>query len=70
MRNNNKVKLIRDKKSGDYYSADNHYWLERCLSGWDVHEIDGEGRYTYSFSVDTLAEFRLTVNADGKEGAK
>lgn len=66
----NKVKLIRDPKTGDYYSADNHYWLERCLSGWDVHEIDGEGRYAYSFTVDTLTEFHLVTNAEGKEESK
>lgn len=66
----NKVKLIRDKDTCDYYSSDNHYWLERCLSGWDVHEIDGEGRYAYSFSVDTLAEFRLIVNPKEKESVK
>lgn len=66
----NKVKLIRDKKTGDYYSTDNHFWLERCSSGWDVHEIDSEGRYDYSFTVDMLTEFRLIANAGRKGESK
>ncbi len=53
--------LIRDAVTGDYYSATQHFRLEKCLKGWDVHELAPDGRYRYSFTVDTLKEFRLIM---------
>lgn len=52
------MKLVKDGK-GNYFSADRGFWLERCLRGWDVYELFNDGKYHYSFSVDTLKEFRL-----------
>ena len=53
------VKLIRDKITGDYYTQDNRYQIEKGTIGWNVNEINIDtGIYWYSFSCDTLKEVR------------
>ncbi len=55
------TKMIRDGKN--YYTADHQYFIERCLSGWDVHELGQDGRHHYSFTVDTLKELRMLISS-------
>ena len=50
------VKLIRDKRTGTYYTTDLHYMIEKGPVGWNVSEWDERGWYKYSFSCDTLNE--------------
>jgi hypothetical protein len=54
-------KLIRDKKTGDYYSVDKQYKIERGCIGWNVSEYDVRGWYSYSFTCETLKEVRESI---------
>lgn len=55
------VKLIRDKDTGDYYTEDGHYFIEKGVVGWNVNEWDERGWYRYSFSCDTLKEVKESI---------
>ena len=55
------VKLIRDKDTGDYYTEDGHYFIEKGIVGWNVNEWDERGWYRYSFSCDTLKEVKESL---------
>ena len=55
-------KLIRDKRTGDYYTQDNRYQIEKGVIGWNVNEINIDtGIYNYSFSCRTLKEIRESL---------
>lgn len=55
------VKLIRDKRTGTYYTMDLHYMIEKGSVGWNVNEWDERGWYKYSFSCDTLNEVKESL---------
>ena len=55
------VKLIRDKRTGTYYTTDLHYMIEKGSVGWNVSEWDERGWYTYSFSCDTQNEVKESL---------
>ena len=58
------VKLTRDKRTGDYYTQDKRYMIEKCLNGWNIYELTqrvGYEEYKYSFSTDTLKEARESL---------
>ena len=61
-------KLNRDKKTGDYYSIDRKYFIEKGTIGWNVSELNearsnvyGYDVYEYSFSCETLREVRESI---------
>lgn len=61
-------KLNRDKRTGDYYSTDRKYFIEKGTIGWNVSELNeasskayGYDVYEYSFSCETLREFRESI---------
>lgn len=55
------VKLIRDKRTGTYYTEDRQYMIEKGSVGWNVSEWDERGWYNYSFSCDTLQEVKESL---------
>ena len=55
------TKLIRDKKTGDYYTLDKKYHIEKGTTGWNVNELDERNIYKYSFSCDTLKEVKESL---------
>lgn len=62
------TKLNRDKRTGDYYSADGRYFVEKGTVGWNVSELNesrtkryGYSVYEYSFSCATLKEVRESI---------
>lgn len=55
------TKLIRNKKTGDYYTKDRQYKIERGCVGWNVSEWDERGWYNYSFTCKTLREVRESI---------
>jgi hypothetical protein len=62
------AKLNRDKRTGDYYSTDRKYFIEKGTSGWNVSELNearskayGYDVYEYSFSCETLREVRESI---------
>lgn len=55
------MKLIKNKKTGDYYTEDYKYKIERGSVGWNVSEWDTRGWYVYSFSCDTLKEVKESI---------
>lgn len=55
------IKLKRDKKTGDYYTEDRKYHIERGFIGWNVNEWDVRGWYKYSFSCETLKEVKESL---------
>lgn len=58
------MKLTRDKRTGDYYTTDRRYQIERGTVGWNanrLHEYRWGSTYEYSFSCDTLAEVRESL---------
>ena len=62
------TKLIRDKRTGDYYSTDRKYLIEKGTVGWNVSELNearskeyGYPDYEYSFSCETLREVRESI---------
>lgn len=58
-------KIRRDKRTGDYYTPDKMYRIEKGSKGWNVNEyactIGGNHIYKYSFSCDTLKEVRESL---------
>lgn len=65
---NEMTKLNRDKKTGDYYSVDRKYFIEKGTIGWNVSELNevqskkfGYDVYEYSFSCETLREVRESI---------
>lgn len=60
-----KMKLVRDKVTGDYYTEDRRYQIEKGFTGWNVNEIDTRFLpvevYRYSFSCETLSEVRESL---------
>ena len=61
-------KLNRDKRTGDYYSNDRKYFIEKGTIGWNVSEMNearskayGYDVYEYSFSCETLREVRESI---------
>lgn len=62
------VRLIRDARTGDYYSENGKFFIERGTSGWNVSELNEERSnqwcqpvYEYSFTCDTLKEVRESI---------
>lgn len=58
------AKLIRDKRTGDYYSEDKRFMVEKGTVGWNVYELADMGgweRYKYSFSTATLKEAKESI---------
>ena len=62
------TKLIRNKKTGDYYSIDKKFFIEKGTIGWNVSELNeyrskkfGYDVYEYSFSCETLREVRESI---------
>ena len=62
------TKIIRDKRTGDYYTEDRQYCIEKGTIGWNVNERDelfkahtGKDVYRYSFSCNTLKEVRESL---------
>ena len=56
--------LTRDKRTGDYYTPDRKYFIEKGTVGWNVYESTtryGVEIYEYSFSCDTLREVRESL---------
>ena len=60
--------LIRDKRTGDYYSIDKKFFIEKGTIGWNVSELNkyrskryGYDVYEYSFICDTLKEVRESI---------
>ena len=60
--------LNRDKKTGDYYSVDRKYFIEKGTIGWNVSELNearskayGYYVYEYIFSCETLREVRESI---------
>ena len=64
----NMAKMNRDKRTGDYYSTDRKYFIEKGTIGWNVYELNearceeyGCNVYEYSFSCETLREVRESI---------
>ena len=62
------AKLNRDKRTGDYYSTDRKYFIEKGTIGWNVSELNearskayGYDVYEYRFSCETLREVRESI---------
>lgn len=62
------AKLNRVKETGDYYSVDKKFFIEKGVKGWNVSELNelltkrfGYNYYEYSFSCDTLKEVRESI---------
>lgn len=57
------VTLIRDKRTGDYYTQDKKYLIEKGTTGWNVNELDARflNVYRYSFTCNTLKEVRESL---------
>lgn len=62
------TKLTRDKRTGDYYSIDKKFFIEKGTIGWNVSELNekktkvyGYDVYEYSFSCETLREVRESI---------
>lgn len=57
------AKLIRDKRTGDYFTQDKRYQIEKGIIGWNVNELDTRftNSYTYSFTCNTLKEVRESL---------
>lgn len=55
------TKLIRDKRTGDYYTEDRMFKIEKGSVGWNVREWDERGWYTYSFTCPTLKEVKESI---------
>lgn len=62
------AKLIRDKRTGDYYTEDRKFHIEKGTVGWNVNELNefftsryNKNFYEYSFSCDTLKEVRESL---------
>lgn len=55
------IKLIKNKKTGDYYTENKKYLIEKGSIGWNVSELDPRGWYNYSFSCDTLKEVKESI---------
>lgn len=55
------AKLIRDKRTGDYYTEDKKFQVERGVIGWNVNELDRRGWYEYSFTCETLKEVQESI---------
>jgi hypothetical protein len=62
------TKLIRDKRTGDYYTEDKQYLIEKGTKGWNVNELDesltkltGENIYRYGFTCETLRDVRESI---------
>ena len=62
------TRLTRDKRTGDYYSIDKKFFIEKGTIGWNVSELNenktkayGFNVYEHSFSCDTLKEVRESI---------
>ena len=55
------TKLIRDKRTGDYYTEDRMFKIEKGSVGWNVSEWDERVWYTYSFTCLTLKEVKESI---------
>ena len=62
------AKLNRNSRTGDYYSIDRKYFIEKGTNGWNVSERNesrskayGFDVYEYSFSCETLREVRDSI---------
>lgn len=59
------IKLIRDKKTGDYYTEDGKYQIEKGYIGWNVNEKDERGWYKYSYTCTNLREVKDSIELNG-----
>lgn len=64
------TRLSRDKRTGDYYTADRKYQIEKGTTGWNVNELDPRGWYSYSYSCDTLREAKESIGNEEGESQK
>lgn len=55
------IKLVRCCKTGDYYTDDRIYKIEKGINGWNVNEWDKRGWYSYSFTCTTLKEVKESL---------
>lgn len=62
------AKLIRDKRTGDYYTEDMKFKITKGTIGWNVNGLNEfftehykTNYYEYSFSCDTLKEVRESL---------
>ena len=65
------IHLTRDKRTGDYYTHDRKFMIERGTVGWNVYIKKSEAYetslvcfgplYEYSYSCDTLREVRESL---------
>ena len=58
MQKKSKAVLQRDKVTGNYHSPDGKYFIEKCLKGYDVFQVQADGELIYLYSADTLEEIR------------
>lgn len=68
------IHLTRDKRTGNYYTLDNKFMIDRGTVGWNVHILNSETyefcgltfgpTYEYSFSCDTLREVRESLECE------
>lgn len=50
--------ILRREESGNYYSVNRRFFVEKCYTGYDVFQLNSDGLYEYIFSADTLWEVR------------
>lgn len=62
------AKLIRDKRTGIYYTEDKKYEITKGSIGWNVSELDEFFKahrnidiYRYSFTCNTLKEVKESL---------
>ena len=53
--------LIREKTTGDYYTEDRTYQIQKGTFGWNVNEWDRRGWYRYCFSCETLKQVKESL---------
>ena len=55
------VTLIREKTTGDYYTENREYQIQKGTFGWNVNEWDRRGWYRYCFSCETLKQVKESL---------
>ena len=55
------IKLIRDKKTGDYYTEDGKYQIEKGYIGWNVNEKDAADIMTQISYLHKMLDVCTTV---------
>lgn len=55
------MKLIKNKRTGDYYTEDGRFQIERGTIGWNINENTNRGWYKNIGYADTLKEVRESI---------